>query len=64
MKIRRDRWYFRGAEVGRIVAQSRSLDGTAVRFHVPHPEHVESTLWKVLGDEAVNEPHLISQLRD
>jgi hypothetical protein len=42
----------------------RSLAGTAVRLHVPHPEHVESTLWKVLGDEAVNEPRLIGQPGD
>lgn len=54
--IRKDRWYFRGAEVGPIVPQARSRDGTAIRLHVPHPQHVESTIWKVLGDEAVNEP--------
>ena len=37
--------------------RARLLDGTAVRLHVPRPEHVESTLWRILGDEAVNEPH-------
>jgi hypothetical protein len=56
MNVLAVRWCLRGAEVGRIVLQAWPLDGAVIRLHVPHPEHVESTLWKVLGDEAVNEP--------
>jgi hypothetical protein len=39
-----------------LVPRAPFVDGTPIRLQVPNPEHVESTLWKVLGDEAVNEP--------
>lgn len=53
------RWYVRGAEVGQVVPQARMVDGTPIRLHVPNPQHVESTLWRLLGGPAENADHLI-----
>src|SRR5687768_6885278 len=46
------RWYVRTVDIGRVVPRIRLPDGTPIRFHVPVPEHVGSTLWKILGGRA------------
>jgi len=54
------RWYVRGAEVGRVTAQARLDDGITRNFRVPHPVHVESTLWMLLGAPAENADHFLA----
>lgn len=55
MNLLRGRWYLRGAEVGLVVPQVRLVEGTSLRRHVPNPQHVESTIWKLLGGPADND---------
>ena len=50
------RWYVRLAEFGLVVPQARFIDGTPIRLHVPNAQHVGSTIWRLLGEKAVNEP--------
>jgi hypothetical protein len=54
------RWYVRTAEVGRLVAQVRLIDGTPLRLNVPNPQYVGSSLWKLLGGPAENDDQFLT----
>lgn len=49
------RWYRRGAEVGQVRPRATLADYTPVSWHVPHPVHVESTIWRLLAEEPTND---------
>jgi hypothetical protein len=52
---RAGRWYRKHGEVGVLMPRARVVDGAPVRLHVPIPRHVESTIWKILGEAAAND---------
>jgi hypothetical protein len=48
-------WHRRNGKVGVVMPRARSVKAMPVRLHVPNPQHVESTIWRILGEAPAND---------